>query len=179
MELRKVGRRFYQSYKKEDGGYFRGLIGKPPLTGRYTNYSLGGLVLFTAPETNVQKGDIFFSAFGRPMMCLDNADEESVGRTQKCFCLKLLNSKFKWERQKTVINKLTGLPESVGIEDLGLAYGSLEADGQALSVINVPFNKYKFITNKDLEPNDVLDGKYVVVRVDKFLGVTIADVKNT
>lgn len=177
MELRKVGRRFYQSYKKQDGTRFRGLLGRPALTGRYSNFVVGGLVLFTAPNTNLDRGDIFFSAFNKPMICLQNADEESVGRTQQCFCVKILNFYSTWERPKDVVDPITGLKETTKMDNLGNIYGSLEDDGQALSVTGINFPKYKFITNVDLHLNDVLGGKYVVSRVDNFLGVTIADVK--
>ena len=177
MELKKVGRRFYQNYKKQDGTRFRGLLGRPALTGRYSNFVVGGLVLFTAPNTNLDRGDIFFSSFNKPMICLENADEESIGRTQKCFCVKILNFNSTWERPKDVVDPITGLSETTTMEDLGNVYGSLEDDGQALSVTGINFPKYKFITNVDLHLNDVLGGKYVVCRVDNFLGVTIADVK--
>lgn len=177
MELKKVGRRFYQNYKKQDGSRFRGLLGRPALTGRYSNFVVGGLVLFTAPNTNLDRGDIFFSAFNKPMICLENADEESIGRTQQCFCVKILNSRLDWARPKDVNDPITGLRTTTTLESLGEIYGSLEDDGQALSVTGINFPKYKFITNVDLHLNDVLGNKYVVIRVDNFLGVTIADVK--
>lgn len=177
MELRKVGRRFYQDYKKQDGSRFRGLLGRPALTGRYSNFVVGGLVLFTAPNTNLERGDIFFSAFGKPMICLENADEESVGRTQQCFCVKILNMYSDWSRPKDVLDPITGLKETTTLESFGKIYGSLEDDGQALSVTGINFPKYKFITNVDLHLNDIIDNKYIVSRVDNFLGVTIADVK--
>ena len=111
------------------------------------------------------------------MICLQNADEESVGRTQQCFCVKILNFYSTWERPKDVVDPITGLKETTKMDNLGNIYGSLEDDGQALSVTGINFPKYKFITNVDLHLNDVLGGKYVVSRVDNFLGVTIADVK--
>lgn len=177
MELKKVGRRFYQSYKKQDGTRFRGLIGRPALTGRYSNFTVGGLIMFTAPNTNLERGDIFFSSFNKPMICLENADEESIGRTQQCFCVKVLNAYLDWHRSTDVVDAITGLKESSTLTNMGKVYGSLEDDGQALSVTGVSFPKYKFITNVDLKLNDVLGGKYIVTRVDNFLGVTIAEVK--
>ena len=149
----------------------------PTLTGRYSNFVVGGLVLFTAPNTNLERGDIFFSAFNKPMICLENADEESIGRTQQCFCVKILNFHSSWDGPTDVIDLITGLAQTTSMENMGDIYGSLEDDGQALSVTGINFPKYKFITNVDLHLNDVIGKKYVVARVDNFLGVTIADVK--
>jgi hypothetical protein len=178
MDLKKIGRRFYQTYRKEDGTQFRGLLGKPSLTARYTNYTLNGLILFTAPNANVDLGDVFFTNFNRAVMCLDNGDEESLGRTQKCFSLKMMNARFSWKSPDVGIDKITGLPKQNGMIDKGMMYCSLEEDGQAVSTTGLYFPKYKVITNKQLKLNDVLDDKYVVTKVDKFLGVTVADVKN-
>lgn len=179
MDIRKVGRRFYQTYTKENGGKFKGLLGRPSLTARYTDYTITGMVLFTAPDTNLNTGDVFFSKFNRAMICLDNADEESLGRTQRCFTVKPTNAHLSWKRPIKTVNKITGLEESKGFEDLGMLYCSLEEQGINTSTLNIPFPKYKIITNKPLRLNDVIDDKYVVTKVDNFLGVIIADVKQS
>lgn len=182
MELRKIGRKFYKTYKKEDGSKFRGLIGKPPMTGRYTNYSLGGVVMFTSPNENLHVGDIFFSHFGRPILVMDNVDEETIGRTQKSFTLKVMNRKLQWIRYKDKIDPISGMVESSSeIEFEKMIYASYEDDGKTSDTLQIPFGKYNVITNKDLKVHDTLIDEYgynySVIRSDRYVGVTVANVQ--
>lgn len=179
MDIKKVGRRFYQSYQKEDGSMFKGLIGKPSMTGRYSNYTVVGTVLFTGPETTLSAGDVFFSKFGQALLCLDNANEETLGRTQLCYTIKLMNRKLSWKRPQKVVDPVSGMEmDSEKFEELGDIYCSLEADGKTSdSVQQISYKNYVVITNKDLKPNDILNDNMVVTSVDTFLGVVVANIQ--
>lgn len=182
MELKKIGRKFYRTYTKEDGTKFRGLIGKPPMTGRYTNYALGGVVMFTSPNENINVGDIFFSNFGHAVLVMDNVDEETLGRTQKSFTLKIMNRKLKWIRYKEKIDPISGSVESSTEKEFEKTiYASYEDDGKTSDTLQIPFGKYNIITNKDLRVQDTLlddfGYTYVVIRSDRYVGVTVANVQ--
>lgn len=182
MELKKIGRKFYKTYRKEDGSKFKGLMGKPPMTGRYTNYALGGIVMFTAPDENLDVGDIFFSHFGHAILVMDNVDEESLGRTQKSFTLKTMNRELRWVRNKKSVDPISGVSETSEekLFDVKI-YASFEDDGKTSDTLQIQFAKYNIITNKDLQLEDTLFDKwgneYVVIRTDRYVGVTVANVQ--
>lgn len=175
MDIRQVGRRYFETYKKEDGTYFKGLLGKPPMTGRYTNYTVGGMTLFTGLNAKVEVGDIFTSRTGRVMMIMDNAEIESGQNMQKAFVVRIMSVKVKWERKVDVIDEITGLAKTSEVEDMGEIWASMEASGKSTDNMHITVGKYTFVTNKPLEEGDTLGGEYRITRVDHLVGVTIAD----
>ncbi len=182
MDIRKVGRRYYQTYRKEDGSLFRGLMGKQPLTGRYTNNALGGVVMFTSPTENVEPGDLFFTQFNVPMLILDNIYEESLGPTQKCFTLKTMNRTLKWIRYSTKIDPVSGVEESSTEPEFEKEiYCSFEDDGKRSDTLLIDFAKYNLMTNKEVIVGDTLidewGNNFVVIRVDRYLGVFVINVQ--
>lgn len=176
MNIKNVGKRFFETYHKEDGGYFKGLIGKPPLTGRYTNYTVGGMVLFTGIHADINVGDIFISRTGRVMMVMDNAEMETGDNLQKTFVIKILNKRVTWTRQVREKDPITGLDKTTNIKNLGSFWCSLESVGDRTDITNLKLGKYRFVCNKELCEGDTLDNKYRVTKVDRLVGVTIADV---
>lgn len=174
MDFFKVGKRFYQTYETEDGTYFKALIGKIPMTGRYTNYVIGGMVMFTDINCPIDVGTIFKSQAGRVMMIMDNAEEETCGPTQKSFVVRILTRKFTWKRQVDVINKITGMKETTSFEDLGEFWCSLEASGNKTDNMHITTGKYTFVCNKDLQEGDIIDDKYRITKSENLVGVTVA-----
>lgn len=174
MDFNKVGKRFYQTYKTEDGKYFKGLIGKIPMTGRYTNYVIGGMIMFTDVNCPIDTGTIFFSQAGRVMMVMDNAEEETLGPQQKSFVVRILTRQFTWKRQIDVINPITGMKETTGFQDLGKFWCSLEASGNKTDNMHITVGKYTFICNKPLEEGDIIDDKYRISKSENLVGVTVA-----
>ncbi len=182
MDLKRVGRNFYKVYRKEDGSFFKGLIGKSPLTGRYTNYAIGGTILYTSPTANVKVGDIFFTNFNRAVMCMDDMPEESLGSTQKLFTLKIVETKMNWLRAKFIEDPVSGeLSDSGEYEDLGNLYCAFEDDGKSMDTMQIKFDKYNVVTNKELQVNDILvndkDERFVVMRSEHYVGATVANVQ--
>lgn len=175
MNIKQVGRRFFETYRKEDGSYFKGLLGKPPMTGRYTNYVVGGMVLFTSMNSNVNVGDIFISRAGRVMMVMDNAEVETGENLQRSFTVRIMSKKVSWKRQYREIDRITGLEKTTDVENLGDFWCSMEASGKQTDNTHITLGKYTFVCNRDLKEGDTLDDKYRVTRVDNLVGVTIAD----
>lgn len=174
MDFKCIGKRFYQTYKKEDGTLFKALIGKPPMTGRYTNYVVSGMVMFTSVDSNVNVGDVFTSQMGRVMIVMDNAEEESLGPTQKTFTVRILTRKMNWKRGKDVINRITGLLETSEIEDMGDFWCSFESSGNKTDNMHITLGKYTIICNKPLIEGDILDNTYRVTKSENLVGVTVA-----
>jgi hypothetical protein len=174
MDFFKIGKRFYKKYKTEDGLYFKALIGKPSMTGRYTNYVVGGMVLFTDIDCPIDVGTIFYSQSGRVMMIMDNAEEESCGPTQKSFVVRILTKKFTWKRQKDIINPITKMKETTKIENLGSFWCSLESSGNRTDNMHITVGKYTFVCNKDLKEGDIIDDKYRITKSENLVGVTVA-----
>lgn len=182
MDIKKVGRRFYQIYVKEDGSRFRGIIGKQPLTGRYTNNALGGVVMFTAPNENIEPGDLFFTQTKRAVLVLDNIAEESLGPTQKCFTLKMMNRKLRWIRYLKNVDPISGVAEtSFEPEFEETIYCAFENDGKRSDTLLIDFAKYDVYTNKEVMVEDTLldewGNNFVVNRVDRFLGVFVLGIQ--
>lgn len=175
MDFYSIGKRFYQTYKKEDGSFFKGLIGKTSLTGRYTNYVVNGMMLFTSMDCDIKAGDIFTSQAGRIMMVMDNAEEESCGPTQKAFTLRVLTKYVSWQRQVDVINEITGLKETTEMKDMGNFWCSFEQSGNMTDNMHITVGKYLFVCNKDLKEGDIIDDKYRVTKSDNLVGVTVAN----
>lgn len=174
MDFFKVGKRFYQTYETEDGKYFKALIGKIPMTGRYTNYVIGGMIMLTDMNCPIEVGTIFKSQAGRVMMVMDNAEEETCGPTQKSFVVRILTRKFSWKRQIDVVNKITGMKETTDFEDLGEFWCSLEASGNKTDNMHITTGKYTFVCNKDLKEGDIIDDKYRITKSENLVGVTVA-----
>lgn len=175
MNIKNVGKRFFETYRKEDGGFFKGLVGKPPMTGRYTNYSVGGMVLFTGLYSGVEVGDVFTSRTGRVMMVMDNAEIETGDNLQKCFVIKIMNKNVTWTRQVKEKDPITGLDKTTNIKNMGNFWCSFESAGNRTDVTHITLGKYRFICNKELREGDTLDNKYRITKVDHLVGVTIAD----
>lgn len=174
MDFYKVGKRYYETYETEDGIYFKALIGKIPMTGRYTNYVIGGMIMLTDMDCPVDVGTIFKSQAGRVMMIMDNAEEETRGPTQKSFVVRILTRQFTWKRQVDVINEITGMKETTSFEDLGTFWCSLEASGNKTDNMHITTGKYTFVCNKDLHEGDIIDDKYRITKSENLVGVTVA-----
>lgn len=174
MDFYKVGKRFYQTYRTEDGDYFKGLIGKIPMTGRYTNYVIGGMIMFVDVDCPIDTGTIFFSQAGRVMMVMDNAEEETLGARQKSFVVRILTRKFSWKRQVDVLNPITGMKETTNIKNMGSFWCSLEASGNKTDNMHITTGKYTFVCNKDLKEGDIIDDKYRITKSENLVGVTVA-----
>lgn len=178
MERTRIGRRFMQTYEKEDGSLFRGLLGKPNL-GQIVSetFKMSRLVLLTPPEDNVCPGDVFTGKGGTKMIVLENADEESFGLTQNCFYTVSFNAKVKWERPIMKKDDVTMMVTEDSLEDRGEFECAMNYEKYVSSTLKVPEPMYQIITNKDLQLNDVIDGIYIVKKVQKMLGVTVAYVQ--
>lgn len=174
MDFYNVGKRFYRTYKTEDGKYFKALIGKIPMTGRYTNYSIGGMVMLTDINCPIDVGTIFTSEAHRVMMVMDNAEEETSGARQKSFVIRILTRKFTWKRKVDEINPITGMAETTKIEDLGSFWCSMEASGNRTDNTHITTGKYTFVCNKDLREGDIIDDKYRITKSERLVGVTVA-----
>lgn len=182
MDTKKVGRRYYKTYVKEDGSRFKGIIGKQPLTGRYTNNALGGVVMFTAPKENIDPGDLFFTQMKRAVLVLDNIAEESFGPTQKCFTLKMMNRKMRWIRYLCKIDPISGVLETTDEPEFEKEiYCSFEDNGKRSDTLLIDFAKYHIMTNKELVAKDTLidewGNDFVVTRVDRYLGAFVVNVQ--
>lgn len=174
MDFFNVGKRFYRTYRTEDGRNFKALIGKLPMTGRYTNYVIGGMIMFTDINCPIEVGTIFFSHAGRVMMVMDNAEEETMGARQKSFVIKILTKKFTWRRQIDVINPITKMKETTGFEDLGSFWCSFESSGNRTDNMHITVGKYTFICNKDLKEGDIINDTYRITKSENLVGVTVA-----
>lgn len=175
MNIKKVGRKFYQTYKKEDGSLFKGLIGKIPMTGRYTNYVIGGMIMFVSPTCKLKCGDIFTSQSGRVMMVMDNAEEESIGMTQQSFVIRILTKEVSWKRQVDIIDPITKMKKTTEIKNMGSFWCSFESSGNKTDNMHITVGKYTFICNKDLKEGDIIDDMYRITKSENLVGVTVAN----
>lgn len=174
MDFFKVGKRFYRTYKTENGNSFKALIGKPPMTGRYTNYVIGGMIMFTDINCPITVGTIFYSQAGRVMMVMDNAEEETAGPRQKSFVVRILTKKFSWKRHKEEVNPITKMKETVGFQDLGYFWCSFESSGNKTDNMHISVGKYTFVCNKDLKEGDIINDTYRITKSENLVGVTVA-----
>lgn len=175
MDIRKVGQRFMRVYTKEDGSVFRGLIGKPTMTTGNDSFVVRRQVLLVPPKDDVSPGDMFKSALSKTMLVLDNADEETLGITQKAYYVLTMNKNLSWSRPVKTKDVITLLEKDGEIERLGTFPCRFDVYRQEEdSVLRIPETSYRIITNRELRLNDILDDNYVVKRVEKQLGVTVA-----
>lgn len=167
-----------RTYTKADGSQFYGLLGKPTTVQTREAFYQPRMVLVTPPNGNVQPGDVFIGASGRKMIVLDNAVEESVGLTQDCFYVVLLNTTVSWERPKVKEDAVTLMVSSDGFEDLGTFDCSMIYEKYEESLVfKVETPIYQIITDKELKLNDIINKTLTVKKVQKQLGVTIAYVQ--
>ena len=178
MERTRIGRRFMQTYEKEDGSLFRGLLGKPNIgQSNSETFRMPRLVLLTPPEDGVSPGEVFIGKGGTKMIILENADEESFGLTQNCFYVVSFNSVVSCERTVLKEDKVTMMVTEESLEDLGQFECAMNYEKYVSSSLKVPEPMYQIVTNKDLKLNDVINGIYIVKKVQKLLGVTVAYVQ--
>lgn len=158
-----------------DGQRFRGQLLDIADTTRVTNFHSSRRLLRVRPNSPVRVADLIQTDTAQIFLCASHGDGFVGKMVYRYFKLYEMDSTAMWQRRITSEDIVTGLERSDELTDMGIIYFALEQAGTISDKLHISTGKYSVITNADLQPSDII-GDYNVLRSDKLLGVTIAEV---
>lgn len=158
-----------------NGQRFRGQLLDISDTTRVTNFHTSRRLLRVRPNSPVNVADLIQTDTAQVFLCASHGDGFVGKMVYRYFKLYEMGSTAMWQRRVTTEDIVTGLDRNDELTDMGMIYFALEQAGTVSDQLHIKSGKYSIITNADLQPNDTI-GDYNVLRSDKLLGVTIAEV---
>ncbi len=175
MDKNKIGNRFRVPLTKVGGAKFFGTIFRPSISNdKSSEMSKMNRVLKVSPETNITFGDVVIGKSGATYICADNGSGEVEGYDYKTFRLFLVEHIWKLETPTRTTDPITGLDRGTVFVDEGDVYISLEPIATRVEA-NVVETQFQAIFNREVKLGDRLNGKYTVKRLEKRLGVWVAN----
>lgn len=176
-EFTNIGKRSRQRLRTLTGRSFYGRISVlSESEGRAAGFYTPRRVLNVDPGCKVTAGDVVFSPEGRAMLLAWNGALDHHGTYAVTYKLYDLDQKLSWKRLTVVTDPVTGRAKSNSEAELGPAWMALELLGQETDGLNIPKAKYRLLTNVALQVRDKIDDHLVVHRVERLLGITVAEV---
>ncbi len=181
LSLRKSDDRFKIRFDvvENGSGSFHGILDEIPQN-QVPNYvfTLSRRLLRVDPGLPINTSMVIRSQGGTHFLIGDHGSSEAVeGTVFTSYRLFQPSGRYKWERVVRVIEPVTNLTLSEGMQNMNPAYvwGSYEpAQREAFDrEYHVSTEQAQFITNQPIKRQDRIDGKDVI-RVDYRLGLYIA-----
>jgi hypothetical protein len=179
MEISRVGDRFLQTLKRNDGLMFRGVVYAPDTNNTRATGVTNSRKMLRVPFTSViVAGDIIYSPTGVKFMCMNNGDSSYRDQAVfKSFMLTEVTHSLSWERVEKVLDPVTQRPVRDSIINLGFVEGTLEPTTDMVDAVRVSAPEYRLLTSAAVQLNDKLAGKWVVRRCETLLGIQVVDLR--
>jgi len=172
--LRKADDRFMQRIEIIEGGsgFFKGIIDEPP-QGAIPVYQFVNArrVLRVNPGTPVAAKMVIRASGGGVFILADLGDSAGIFDSYR---LVEVTGQYQWQTRGKSIDPVTQLEKDTGLQNQGLIWGSYEPASTEMfdRQIRVGFETARFVTNRNVSRDDVVDGKRVT-RSDSQLGVRV------
>lgn len=180
MDLKKVGNRFRSTFRVLNGPKFYGQILDIPDTSRVSNFLSARRYLRTNVNSIVKVSDVIVTPMNMYIVA-DHGEGFYIDPIYKHHKLFQVDRELSWRRLVKQKNPRTGLIEIVNPPlNMGTAYLSVQPTNSEKDQISIDVPRYIVITQADLQLEDRLgDDLYVVTKVDKVLGVTLAELRES
>lgn len=180
VSLTTVGRRFESLMVTVDGVPFYGTI-EPNVEGRQSTYdfSEARLILRVDNDAPVHSRDVIVDTVGRRFLLADHDTLYTAGQVEyRTHRLYPANKLFKWEREQSQLDPLTGLPKGEGLQLVGQYWGLIERLEREFTDpgLRIREDRHRLVTGQEVQIGDVIDGK-VVRRVDPAVGIFLAELQ--
>lgn len=177
MDKNRIGNRFRTDLQKVGGAKFKGVIYRPSISNdKGQNLSRQTRILKVSKNTSVELSDVIEGKSKTLFICADNGDGEVLGYDYKTFRLFLVDDLWDIERRVKTTDPVTGLETGTTFEKVGEVYVSSEPSGRVMDRFNITQPKQSLILSAEVKLGDRLNGKYTVERLEKRLGVFVAEV---
>lgn len=151
-------------------GKFKGVMDEPP-QGMVAAYAFTEprRLLRMRPDQRIPVGCVIKDAMENTFIVAEQGASVDVFKSYRLFDT---TGRYKWERRTTVVESITGLEtDEIINQDMGMIWGVLEPQPEQFDrQIRSSFEISRFITNKGIQTNDIINGERVT-RVDNLLGV--------
>ena len=179
MDLKKVGNRFRSTFRILNGPKFYGQILDIPDTSRVSNFLSARRYLRTKINSIVKVADVIITPMNKYIVA-DHGEGFYVDPIYKHHKLFQVDRELNWTRLVRSKNPNTGLITVTDTVELGTAFLSVQPTTSEKDQILIDAPKSIIITQADLHLEDRLGNDlYVVTKVDKVLGVTLAELRET
>lgn len=173
--LSNTGDKFKMKLNKVGGGQFYGQFLDIPDTSRVSNFLSTRRYLRTKPNTTVKPCDVII-ANNVKFVVAEHGDGFFKEVIYKHFKLFEVSHEYTWKAKTVTKNPLTGLQETTLSTEPSTAYISMQPKSDIEDSINIPQQTYTAISNIEVTRGEIID-KYVVVKIDKVLGVYLLELK--
>lgn len=168
----------YQSkFTRLDGLAFYGQILDIPDTSRVSNFLSARRFLRVSTGSIIRAADVIY-ALGTRYILGNHGTGILVTPLYKHFKMFQVDLELPWSRNTDVVDAVTGITKSGARSALGTAFISLDTKNDIEDSLQIQTERKVFITDKDVKVEDYL-GTYIVTKVDKLLGISICEVKET
>lgn len=176
MKLDSLGAYRKSTFRISDGRQFFGELSSAHEADNTMSYVQPHRTLTVGRNALVQPGDVFYTAMGRRFLVAEHGDmitgEEGVRRLR---AIEITHS-VPWIRKITSDDELTGLPDKILDKNMGTldcTITMMDTEGDALKLTQ---RRYRILSGSAIEVGDVLDSKYQVKEVDRFLGIYVGTI---
>lgn len=172
--LQKADDRFMHRFEVIEGGsgFFKGVIDEPS-QGSLPVYQWvnGRRILRVNPNTPISAGMVIRTSNGSVFIVAVLGDAEDIFDSYR---LVEVTGKYLWQTRTKTVEPITGLDKDSGLNAGTLIWGSYEPAATEMfdRQIRSSFETARFVTNKPVELNDIVDNKRVA-RADAQLGVYV------
>jgi len=172
--LQKADDRFMRRYEiiENGSGFFRGVIDEPK-QGQVPVYQFvtDRRLLRVNPGVPVEAGMVIRTGNGSVFIVGRHGDAEEI---YDSFRLVEPTGRYEWGRRSKTVDAITGLEGDSGVVSQGLIWGSYEPAATEMfdRQIRMGFETGRFVTNKPVALDDIVDGKRVT-RADRQLGLYV------
>lgn len=175
MELKNVGRRFEETFTRDDGKRFKGMIYAPPASQtRVTTFITPRRILKVRRGVGVREGDVFQQPNGTWGLCFDLQDGYFYEPNFNLFGIITLDQNLTWVRKVTEEDPVTKTLKQTEPEDLGYLRCVLEYVRQEDDSLKVSTAKYRLLCGKEIKEGDLIGGKYYIRKAENILGIYLA-----
>lgn len=154
-------------------GLFKGIITEPS-QGEAPAYQFNNprRILRVRDGVPVKTGMVIQSQDGAIFMVAEHGASSKQGDILfRSFRLFEADRRFSWQTRQSTIDPVTRLPRDIGLSDPVMIYGAYEPAPERFDrQVRASFETARFITNRKVGLNDMVDDKKVS-RVDEQLGI--------
>lgn len=177
LGIRGVHERYRSKFTRLDGLAFYGQILDIPDTSRVTNFLSAKRYLRTGPLSPIKPSDVVIIDKVKYIVG-EHGTGFLVTPLYKHFKMLKVDAELAWTRNTDVVDAVTGVVKSGTRSSLGTAYISMDTKNDIEDALHIQTERHIFITDKNVQVEDYL-GPYIVTKVDKLIGLSVCEVKDT
>lgn len=179
-ELARIGARFDTRLRDIRGRGFIGRFAKVP-EGNPTSTVPQKRLLRVHQDCFLKAGDIVLDHVGIKYLLAEGptgmARDAVVNRSFRCI---EVDQYLSWTRRGKRLDPVTRLQVDDAAVDLGMIWCNIEPREERLersSKVASNYEKWRLYTNADVQIDDLVGGRYVVVRTETVAGVRVVDIE--